>query len=121
MNNRLCVNYVYTLRDGKHPAYWNINKDDGKITFRLGFIWDISQEEDSVTIMPKENDELDKFINDLIFYDLSERICIERAHEKILIKGGRCNPCCVWYFTQLAMYPFAWDIIKESQGRKSKL
>ena len=110
---RLDVDYLYNLNPSKFPAYWNINKNGGKITFHLGEIWDHSQTELTGDI----GDEFDCFLDDLIFYDLSERICLERAHEKIKIKGGHCKPCCVKYYALLMMYPFAWDKIKEKQGR----
>ena len=111
---RLNVDYKYNLNPSKYPAYWNINKDNGKITFHLGEIWQHSQ--NNLTGMI-DSDPVENFIDDLLYYDLSERICLERAHEKIRIKGGRCKPCCVQYFTQLMLYPFAWETIQQEQGR----
>lgn len=35
------------------------------------------------------------FVRELIYFTLIERICLERAFNKIRIKGGMCNPCCV--------------------------
>ena len=35
------------------------------------------------------------FVLNLIHIILIERICLERAFNKIKIKGGMCNPCCV--------------------------
>ena len=111
---RLDVDYRYNITSSKYPAYWNINKDIGKITFHLGEIWDHSQNDLTGDIC---DDPVDNFIDDLIYYDLSERICLERAHEKIKIKGGRCKPCCVQYPAQLMLYPFAWEIIMQKHGR----
>jgi hypothetical protein len=116
MTASLDVEYKYSLFTGKHPAYWNINGDSGKITFYLGEIWGISQSRAKPDI--DGWDEMDSFIDELLYYDLSERICLERAHEKIRLKGGRCNPCCVQYFTQLALYPHAWKTIQKKQGRE---
>ena len=112
---RLDVDYKYSLHNGKHPAYWNINGDSGKITFYLGEIWDLAQSRSKPDI--EGWDDMDAFIDELLFSDISERICLERAHEKIHIKGGRCNPCCVRYFTELAMYPHAWKTIQKKEGR----
>lgn len=111
----LDVDYKFSLHPGKHPAYWNINGDIGNITFYLGEIWDLSQSRTKPDI--EGWDELDAFIDELLYSDLSERICLERAHEKIRIKNGRCNPCCVRYFTELALYPHAWKKIQKKEGR----
>ena len=113
---RLEVEYKYSLFKGKHPAYWNINKDEGRITFYLGEIWDVAQSHKKPDV--EGWDEFDSFIDDLLYYDLSERICLERAHEKIRLKGGRCNPCSVQYFSQLALYQHAWSEIQKNWGRK---
>jgi hypothetical protein len=113
--NRLDVDYGVSLHEGKHPAYWNINGDEGKITFYLGEIWDLAQSRSKPDIYGW--DEMDAFIDELLFFDLSERFCLERAHEKIRIKNGRCNPCCVKYFSELALYPHAWEKIQKKQGR----
>ena len=107
------IEYRYSLFNSKWPAYWNINGNTGKISFYLGNIWEIAQSR------PKPDiggwDEMDSFIDELLFYDISERFCLERAHEKIKIKGGKCNPCCVKHITELAMYPHAWDKIRRNQ------
>ena len=121
-DERLDVEYKYSLYQGKYPAYWNINKDSGKITFYLGEIWNIAQSRTKPNV--EGWDELDSFIDELLFYDISERFCIERAHEKIRMPKGKCNPCCVSYITQLALYPHAWKDIQTNNGRtpdKAKL
>ena len=76
------VTYKISLYKGKPPARWNINKNKAKITLYISNIW-------------KELNSFDKFMEGLIYSILSERICVERAYNKIRIKGGRCNPCCI--------------------------
>ena len=76
------INYKISLSKAKTPAHWNINKDKGNIIIYVSNIW-------------KESTSYISFIYWLIYYDIIERICLERAFNKIRIKGGRCNPCCV--------------------------
>lgn len=57
--------------------------DDITITQYLPEIWAASHNSE------------DFFIGLLITTYLYERICIERGNERIRIKGGKCNPCCI--------------------------
>lgn len=43
----------------------------------------------------KNSSDLLSFTLHLIHIILIERICLERAFNKIRIKGGMCNPCCI--------------------------
>ena len=76
------VNYKTSLFPSKKAARWNINKEKANITIYITNIWNDSKD-------------FDDFVEGCIFFTLVERICIERAYNKIRIKGGRCNPCCV--------------------------
>jgi hypothetical protein len=116
------VETVVSLYDNRNnEARWNINKDIGRITLYLIPLWDDAIDHS----LFKEHDEfntcLEKFIDYLNFTYVLERVCIERAHEKIRIKGGRCKPCCVRYFAELMTYPLAWDTIKKDFGRVKSL
>ena len=48
-----------------------------------------------VSTLSEHTNSFENFTNALIYYTLHERICLERAFNKIKIKGGMCNPCCV--------------------------
>jgi hypothetical protein len=76
------VNYKISLHKGKTPARWNINKNKGDITLYISNIWE-------------ESESYISFIYWLIYSVIIERVCLERAFNKIRVKGGRCNPCCV--------------------------
>lgn len=105
MGSSLNVEYGYSLKWAKYNAYWNIKRGSGKITFYLPRLW--AHACDNSTF--KEHDFPDEceenFIQDLIFADLTERICLERAHEKIRMKGRtRCEPNCCVRRAALKMY-----------------
>jgi|GEM_PF-5167622 hypothetical protein len=71
-------------------ARWNIHGDSGSITLFLPPIWDDA----SVSPQFHEDDLVDFLVLQIGHTYLLERICLERAHEKIKIKGGRCEPSC---------------------------
>ena len=74
-------------------ARWNIKGDTGEITQYLGSVYEEASEHSDD---PFDEDEVICTITGvLVFGYLMERICIERAHEKIRLKGNHCNPCCV--------------------------
>ena len=81
------VNYKVSLHKSVSSARWNIKKDKGNIILYVSNIWD-------------EFPNFDYFIEYCIYYTLMERICLERAFNKVRIKGGRCNPCCVVNITK---------------------
>lgn len=78
-----------------HCARWNIKGDSGQITLFILSIWDDARKHSDF----HEHDHLDEvmkdFVGALIFGYLMERDCLERAHDRIRIKGGRCKPCAV--------------------------
>jgi len=81
----LDVNYKVSLYKSVALARWNINKDKGNVFLYVSKIWDMI---DKTNIFAY-------FVEWCIYFTLIERICLERAYNKIKIKGGRCNPCCV--------------------------
>jgi hypothetical protein len=118
----LVVDYKVSLHESKTGARWQINKDKGTITFNLpnhynsakraverkrGYcnLYDKSDEEDIIWL----------FMLEMIETELIERICIERAYQKIRLKGhSRCKPFCVCERPALCMcYPDAWADVRE--------
>ena len=78
-----------------HPsniARWDINKDTGKIVLFIPSIWDEAVKHSDIN---DPDDCFRTFVGVTIFSYLMERICIERAHEKIRLKRSKCNPCAV--------------------------
>ncbi len=78
------VKYKISLFPAKNMARWNINKEKGNIIIYISNIWNNNRTKGFIS-----------FVEWCIYFILIERICLERAHNKIRIKGGRCNPCCV--------------------------
>ena len=109
----LDVEYIYQIDGIKSEGYWNINKDKGRIKFNLSLIYEncLSSIYDNIE---------ESIIDRLILIEIMERCCIERAHEKIKIKGGRCNPCCVRNISYFMKYSLAWDKIRELNKENNK-
>lgn len=115
----LDVEYKVSLHESKTAGRWNINKDKGTITFNLPILYDYSKR---IVEKYRKETETDSFTNDmtinffitqLIETEVVERVCIERAHEKLKIKGGRCKPFCkVEKPAMLMCYPDDWDEVK---------
>lgn len=109
------VEHKYSLSPSKYLGCWNINKDIGKITFYLNSLWNSARRHSDVY----EDDHMDlcieNFIEDVIYLDLIERVCLERAHEKIRMKGRtRCEPnCCVRRSVLMMLYPERWESIRQ--------
>jgi hypothetical protein len=129
-SKRLNVDYKVSLREGKNAAHWNINKDNGTVTHNLPNLWneavETKDEERGYNIQELDGDwehlpavegYIDEFIELLVETDLKERVCLERAHEKIRMNGRtRCDPnCCVHRVTSLMLYndPEKWGAIRK--------
>jgi hypothetical protein len=117
MEGRLDVDYRVSLNESKYPAYWNIKGDQGKITFYLPGHWDAARQHSDFFETDHPEEVLDNFIEELIYSEITERICIERAHEGIRMKGRtRCKPnCCVRRVADLMYYhdrPHLWPRIR---------
>lgn len=118
------VEYKVSLHEAGHDGRWNINKDLGTITSNLPRLY--SRSEKTVTkywkdtpnnlssIWKGQDDIIDLFTQHLIETEMVERICIERAYQKIRLKGrSRCKPfCCVEKPALLRVYPDEWIQIK---------
>jgi hypothetical protein len=109
---------------GKHTAHWTVKGEQGKITINVGKMWDESVERINKWRSHRTGDEIpenewnniaetlyiSEFIDGIIYSYLMERICLERAFQKLKIKGGRCgkpyrSSCCVAKITESM---FAW-------------
>jgi len=80
------INYKVSLYKAKTMARFNKNKNKGNIILYISNIWNI----DKNKLLS-----FNHFVEWCIYFTLVERICLERAHNKIKIKGGKCKPCCV--------------------------
>jgi len=105
-------NRISLYENRKTEARWHIKGDQGTITLYLIPLWDEAR--DHSDFFEIDNPELvfNRFIEGLNWSYLMERICIERAHERIRIKGGRCKPCCIRFITEFMAEPELWDFIR---------
>jgi hypothetical protein len=117
----LDVDYKVSLRESKTGGRWQINKDKGTITFNLPNHYNsakkaIERKRGYCNLYDKSDEDIiNLFVMDLIETELIERICIERAYQKIRLKGhSRCKPFCVCEKPALCMcYPDAWKEVRE--------
>lgn len=73
------IEYKISLYPSKCAAYQSKNKDKGEIKLYISTIW-------------KHSKNFDYFVQWIIYYTIVERICLERAFQKIRMKN-RCKPC----------------------------
>lgn len=78
------VDYTLSLHNSKFIGYQSKNKNTGKITIYIATLWKWILERDYT---------LDHFVSEIIFITILERICLERAFQKIRMKN-RCEPIC---------------------------
>ena len=77
------VEYKVSVSKSKFHGYQSKKGDLGCVKTFVSSIWDDSKEDFYL------------FVLRLIYIIIHERICLERAFQRIKIKGGMCNPCCV--------------------------
>lgn len=87
------VNYRVSIYASKFLGYQSKSGRKGIVKLYISNIWKWADGDFSV------------FWKRMIAILLMERICLERAFNKIRIKGGKCNPCCVKPVA-LEMYEF---------------
>lgn len=115
----LDVDYKVSLHESKTGARWQINKDKGTITFNLPNHYNSAKKAIERKYGESRENQIDEiiwlFTLEMIETELIERICIERAYQKIRLKGhSRCKPFCVCEKPALCMcYPDAWDDVRE--------
>ncbi len=114
-------NKVSLIENSIFQGRWNINKDWGAITLNVINLWDAARNHSDFFETDHPETCFENFIQEMNWTYVVERICIERAHEKIRMKGrSRCKPyCCIWWISQFMCYPYVWDMIRKdrSEGR----
>lgn len=91
------IQYIVTTNYGKSFGYQSKKGLDGIVKLFLPNIWD-------------DTNNFFGFVLRIILTTLWERNCLERCFNKIKIKGGMCNPCCVQDIT-IEMYNAILDFI----------
>jgi len=76
------VEYLVSINNSKFAGYQSKKGSNGIVKV-------------FVSTLSKHIESFEDFKNALIYYTIHERICLERAFNKIKIKGGMCKPCCV--------------------------
>jgi len=85
------VDYIISLYPSKFDGYQSKKGNIGEIKAFISNLWK-NAIEDSIKLSEKPFDLFVIYLN-IIF--INERYCLERAFQKIKIKGGMCKPCCV--------------------------
>jgi len=84
------VNFKCSLYPSKFAGYQAKSGNKGTITSYISTIWDTTQKE-----LKRREDPFELFVKLLNYIQVIERYCLERAFQKLRIKGGMCNPCCI--------------------------
>jgi len=93
------VNEVSMNHSKKNFAWWNINRKrgDGLITLWIPACWSEATER----YQDKDDDwRLSNFIGCITYAYLLERVCLERANQRIRLNRPRCKPCCATPVTE---------------------
>jgi hypothetical protein len=100
------VEYSVSLHPSEFEGYQSKAGDTGKITLYVSTIW----------VNAEGN--FDRFVDTLSYVSLLERICLERAWQKIRMKN-RCKPHCkLTPYADLMMYPDHWDNIRRFYAKR---
>ena len=92
------VEYLVSIRKSKFIGYQSKKVSKGFVKAFLSTLWDDSHQDYYL------------FVLRLIWVQIHERMCLERGFQKIKIKGGMCNPCCVQNCSR-QIYEFLLDTI----------
>lgn len=92
------VDFLVSTKVSKFLGYQSKKGNMGYIKSYVSNIWDITS--DWVEIL-NEGEHFDWFVRFLILMIIHEYYCLERAFQKIKIKGGMCNPCCIQKLSDL--------------------
>jgi hypothetical protein len=84
------VDYYLSLYPSKFLGYQAKAQNTGKVTLYISTIW--NQMQDSTPFEYSLDEFFYVFVDNLIYTLILERVCIERAFQKIRMKD-RCNPC----------------------------
>lgn len=84
------VEYFVSIYPSKFAGYHTCKGTSGKVMVYLYELWKYSENEETL-------------IEELIFIVLLERICLERAFQKIRLKQ-RCHPCVMAPLARYMLY-----------------
>ncbi len=86
------IDFLVSTKINKFLGYQSKKGNDGYVKSYVSNIWDITS--DWVKIL-NNGEHIAWFVRFLILMIIHERYCLERAFQRIKIKGGMCNPCCI--------------------------
>jgi hypothetical protein len=97
----MSVDLHISTHPSKFAGYQAKAGSEGKITLFISTIWDQSQ------------GDYDRFLDGLAYTYLLERVCLERAFQRIRMTD-RCEPVCkLLRIADLMMYPEEWPPVRE--------
>lgn len=85
------VEYIISTYLSKSEGYQSKKGSTGEIKAFITNIWNKTKK----WAKKLHIDHFDLFVDYLNLIFIHERYCLERAFQKIRIKGGMCKPCCV--------------------------
>lgn len=85
------VEYKISTHIGNSDGYQSKKGAKGEIKVFVSNVWKKTEK----WAKDSNHDPFDIFVDYFNSIFIHERYCIERAFQKIRIKGGMCNPCCV--------------------------
>ncbi len=87
------VNYKISTYLSKADGYQSKKGVTGEIKAYISNLWNETKE----WAANNQFDHFALFVDYLNVIIIHERYCLERAFQKIKIKGGMCKPCCVMH------------------------
>ena len=92
------IDFLISTKVNKFLGYQSKKGNKGCVKSYVSNIWNITSK--WVKII-NEGEHFDWFVKFLILMIIHERYCLERAFQRIRIKGGMCKPCCVQNISDL--------------------
>lgn len=89
------VEYIVSTFPSNSEGYQAKKGDKGQIKAYISNIYRFVEKEN-------EEDRFGFFVDLLNYVIIHERFCLERAFQKIKIKGGMCDPCCIMHLAENA-------------------
>lgn len=89
------VEYKISIYKSKYEGYQSKKGNTGSVKAFISNLWNRAiHHSKRLNICG-----FDLFVEFLITIFIHERFCLERAFQRIRIKGGACNPCCMQNIT----------------------
>lgn len=89
------IEYIISTHPSKAEGYQSKKGLRGKIKVFVSNIWNKTEK----WALENQHDPFQLFVDYINLTFICERYCLERAFQKIKIKGGMCNPCCIRHLT----------------------